>query len=445
MAQPNSFGSWMKAIASSLADVEADGRQHNADSTVNSTRNTATRSSHSKMMEDESQYSDSEDDRMDDTRQLRSDSLLNATSSPMSTSSGDTEEPKIWQDLSQGLFTNMSNLLHENHRARVYKLSERTVVKVARTSDMHDYSALMKYNRLDDDDDHLAFLDNEKDVYEHLGEVDGILNIIRIEKYGFEMDLADGGNLETYITNNLAVPYKMKLFWLESLVNTFAEISKLNAIHNFIDPRAILLKTTPDKDGSDSYLMPYVASFADAHMVAASINIHDLPLGPRKVKSDIYNVGWLLYAIEEWVVPKIELGLRHNKKWWSKVNSRRPPHTDHLILETVINKCLSKNYVDMETMRLEALAELKPYLANIAGSKPLYKPNFHYTTYNRDAGDASSSRKSTSTPGVKGKGEDSDSDEGFGFGLLSKRRHVDFQTGKVSKLPRPDPDLWRLS
>jgi serine/threonine protein kinase len=223
----------------------------------------------------------------------------------------------------------------------ILKLDENRVVKIAKVYPLDDYVGKARGDMEYINEINRETLQNERNIYDRLGNHKGIISCLKSSDYGIELDFANQGDLETYIESTPDPPDSFKIEWILSLTDT---LSYIHSRRVFVDE--IALRNILVRDGQLK-----LADFGQSVLLPLTADIDTICENHLTAKTEILHIGWIIYSITVWRI--------HKYYFFDPKNSSQDlPSTDHLFCGSIIEKCWNGEYVSMNVVNEEARALL---------------------------------------------------------------------------------------
>ncbi|KAL4875077.1 hypothetical protein BJY04DRAFT_211563 [Aspergillus karnatakaensis] len=197
----------------------------------------------------------------------------------------------------------------------ILNLGDSRAVIVAKKYDPGSFSTAQVLSEMNQE-----ILENEINVYKRLGTHPGIIPYYRISSHGIELPLAQGD--------------------LESYLETYSEPEDVV----FIDDIALRNILVLDEK-------VYLADFGQSVIWPLDIDITSANDKDLTARIRILHLGWLLYSIATWDVPKYYFFDAEDPSWPAPDSF---PNVNGVLGGEVIRKCWLGEYASMEDVRDEA-------------------------------------------------------------------------------------------
>lgn len=222
----------------------------------------------------------------------------------------------------------------------VLEIGEDRVVKIPKRYEPEQY-----HNREDMEyvnEMNQQILQNEIQVFERLGNFEGIIPCFKTSQYGIELARAQG-DLESHLQNSPEPDDLLKVSWILSLLETFSNVHSRKVFVDDIALRNILIL--------DGQLQ--LADFGQSVLLPLDIDITSANDNGLNVQVEILHLGWVLYSLASWKVHKYYFFNPENPDLrWPEPDSF--PNADDVLCGRIIAKCWRGEYASMDCVKDDA-------------------------------------------------------------------------------------------
>jgi serine/threonine protein kinase len=224
----------------------------------------------------------------------------------------------------------------------ILKLSETRVLKIPKVLGQLQPDGAMSKLLHYTNDDNLTIFENERTIYDRLGQHDGIIHCFRASDFELELVYAKDGNLEKYIESQKEPSVSTKLRWILSVISTTSYIHSKRILIDEIALRNVLVFDNDLKftDFGQSILLPMSAD-------PATLNDGN----GLNIKIEILHLGWLFYAIAAWKNERYYYFDSDVPAWPAP---EQLPMTEHLLCGNIIAKCWAGKYESVDELHKDA-------------------------------------------------------------------------------------------
>lgn len=246
-------------------------------------------------------------------------------------------------------------------------------LKIPRVQVTTDLSAEARYYAEYNNEMNIEQMENEKRIYERLGNHIGVVSCFRISADGIEMAYIRNGSLDQYLKNYRQGADNLKAAWLRSLVDTLCYIHERGVLVNDIALRNILV---------DEDLLLNFVDFGHSSLLPLDSDASSLPTSKDEsndsaVHMDIFHLAFVMYSIVVW--KKHEYDLYHPTTTILSSNEcsgdecsneglmprwpsfKHLPNTEGALCGDIIRKCWMRAYRSMWEVRDEIYAALPQF------------------------------------------------------------------------------------
>ncbi|KAJ5437024.1 hypothetical protein N7445_007909 [Penicillium cf. griseofulvum] len=190
-------------------------------------------------------------------------------------------------------------------------------------------------------DEYYDSLRHEIQVHERLGNNEGIMPPTCPSEYRTGATFAKKNNLEFYLATHPEPEESFKINWILSLTKTFSYVHSRRVFINQIYLSNILVIEDELK----------LTNFTESILLPPTAQMDTVCEDELTAKTEILQLGWIIYSIATWRV--------HNYRFFNRLNTSWPtlesfPPTDDLFCGRIVGKCWREEYDSMDALNEEA-------------------------------------------------------------------------------------------